>query len=184
MITILGRDIPNRVDEMTIEQFELITEISNNQNIDPIDRHLQIFVALGIPEKEFFDFDVADFIDIVKEFNDGNKMAELSDPVTTLELDGYAYSAEFKLTVRETKLIEKIAITKPKGYISDILAVMFKRDDLTNAEHYAEAHLKLKAKLIKGLTADIAIPYLMFIANKIKAQVPEADESIITEEVE
>jgi hypothetical protein len=63
---------------------------------------------------------------------------------------------------------------------------MFKRDDLTNAEHYAEAHLKLKAKLIKGLKADIAIPFLMFIANKIKAQLPEpeTDESIIAEEVE
>jgi hypothetical protein len=184
MINLLGRDIPNKVDELTIEQFELITEISNNQDIDPIDRYLQIFTALGIPEKEFFDYDVADFIDIVKEFNDGNNNTKPSDPVGTIELDGYTYTAELKLTVRETKIIEKIAINKPKGYISDILAVMFKRDDLTNAEHYAEAHLKLKAKLIKGLTADIAIPYLMFIANKIKAQVPEANEPITTEAVE
>lgn len=184
MVTILGREIPNKVDELTIEQFEAITEISNNQSIDPIDRHLQIFISLGIPEKEFFDFDVADFIDIVKEFNSAQDPMANSEPVATLELDGFTYTAEFKLTVRETKLIEKIAITKPKGYISDILAVMFKRNDLTNTEHYAEAHLKLKAKLIKGLTADIAIPYLMFIANKIKAQVPEADDTITAEEVE
>jgi hypothetical protein len=35
-----------------------------------------------------------------------------------------------KLTVRETKLIEKIAIHKQKGYISDMMAVMFKADHL------------------------------------------------------
>ena len=47
---------------------------------------------------------------------------------------------------------------------------MFKREDLTNTEHYAEAHLKHKAKLFKELKANIAIPYLTFIAQKINQQ--------------
>jgi hypothetical protein len=102
------------------------------------------------------------------------------DPVGTLELDGYTYTAELKLTVRETKIIEKIAIHKQKGYISDMMAVMFKADHLTNAEHYAEAHLKLKAKHIRKLKAEICIPYIMFVANKIKKQVE--DESTQTME--
>ena len=103
-----------------------------------------------------------------------------SEPVATLELDGYTYTAELKLTVRETKLIEKIAIHKEKGYISDMMAVMFKADHLTKAEHYAEAHLKLKSKHIRKLKAEICIPYIMFVANKIKKQV----EDVPTETVE
>ena len=69
MVKILGREIPNKIEELTIEQFEAITDINNNKELDPVDRHLQIFEYLGIPEKEFFDFDISDFIDIVKELN-------------------------------------------------------------------------------------------------------------------
>ena len=180
MITILGREIPNRLDELTIEQFENITELSNNKEIDPIDRHLQIFASLGIPEKEFFDYDVADFIELVKDFNSAPKIEYPT--IETLEVDGYNYTAKMKLTVRDTKLIEKIAIAKPKGYISEILAIMFKRDDLTATEHYADAHLKLKAKMIKELNASIAMPYLLFIAKKISKQVEKVED--VTETVE
>jgi len=175
MITILGREIPNRLDELTIEQFENITELSNNKEIDPIDRHLQIFASLGIPEKEFFDYDVADFIELVKEFNSAPKIEYPT--IENLEVEGYNYTAKMKLTVRDTKLIEKIAINKPKGYVSEIAAIMFKRDDLTPAEHYADAHIKHKANLFKKLKANIAIPYLMFIATKINHQVDAGSDT-------
>lgn len=181
MITILGRDIPNHLDELTIEQFEVITELSNNKELDAVDKHLQIFASLGIPESEFHDVDVADFIEFTNAFN---TIPEVDYPtISQIELAGYSYTAELKMTVRDTKLIEKIAIAKPKGYISDVLAVFFKRDDLTPAEHYAEAHLKLKAKMIKELKANIAIPYLLFITNKLIKQVDKA-EDVPTEEVE
>jgi hypothetical protein len=180
MVTILGREIPNRIEELTIEQFESITDINNNKELDPVDRHLQIFEYLGIPEKEFFDFDISDFIDIVKEFNTAPDLTNHTEAIGTLELDGFTYTAELKLTVRETKLIEKIAIHKQKGYISDMMAVMFKADHLTISEHYAEAHLKLKSKHIRKLKAEICIPYIMFVANKIKKQV----ENVPTEAVE
>ena len=169
MITILGRDIPNHLDELTIEQFEVITELSNNKELDAVDKHLQIFASLGLAESEFYDVDVADFIEYTNQFN---TIPEIEYPtISQIELAGYSYTAEMKLTVRDTKLIEKIAIHKPKGYISDVLAIFFKRDDLTSTEHYADAHLKLKAKLIKELKANIAIPYLLFITNKLAKQV-------------
>lgn len=171
MITILGRDIPNHLDELTVEQFEVITELSNNKELDAVDRHLQIFASLGLAESEFYDVDVADFIEYTNQFN---TIPEIEYPtISQIELAGYSYTAEMKLTVRDTKLIEKIAIHKPKGYISDVLAIFFKRDDLTSTEHYADAHLKLKAKLIKELKANIAIPYLLFITNKLAKQVED-----------
>jgi hypothetical protein len=169
MITILNREIPNQIDELTIEQFEAITEINNDPNLDPIDKHLKVFAYLGIPESEFWDYDVADFVVMVKDFN---SMEQKDFPVVEeLELDGYIYRAEMRLTVRDTKMIEKIALSKPKGYISEMLAIMFKREDLTPTEHYADAHIKQKAKLIRKLNANISIPYIMFIANKIGQQV-------------
>jgi hypothetical protein len=168
MITILNKEIPNQLEELTIEQFEAITDINNNQELDPIDKHLQVFAYLGIPESEFWDYDVADFVGMVKQFNS----AERKDypVVEELEIEGYTYKAQMKLTVRDTKLIEKITLKKEKGYISEMLAIMFKRDDLTPAEHYAEAHIKHKAKLIRKLNAAISIPYVMFIAQKIGQQ--------------
>ena len=169
MITILNREIPNQIDELTIEQFEAITEINNDPNLDPIDKHLKVFAYLGIPESEFWDYDVADFVVMVKDFN---SMDQKDFPIVEeLELDGYIYRAEMRLTVRDTKMIEKIALTKPKGYISEMLAIMFKREDLTPTEHYTDAHIKQKAKLIRKLNANISIPYIMFIANKIGQQV-------------
>jgi hypothetical protein len=178
MINILGRDIPNALDELNIEQFETITEINNNQELDPIDKHLKIFEYLGIPEREFWDYDVADFIDIVKQFNN---IKQVEYPtIDILEIDGYTYKAEMKLTVRDTKMIEKIALKRDKGYVSEMLAVMFKREDLSNTEHYTDAHIKHKAKLFKQLSADISVPYLIFITNKINKQV----EAQATKELE
>jgi hypothetical protein len=180
MITILGRDIPNHLDELTIEQFEVITELSNNKELDAVDKHLQIFASLGLAESEFYDVDVADFIEYTNQFNN---IPEIDYPtISQIELAGYNYTAEMKLTVRDTKLIEKIAINKPKGYISDVLAIFFKRDDLTSTEHYAEAHLKLKAKMIKELKANVAIPYLLFITKKLAKQVEAVED--VTETVE
>jgi hypothetical protein len=169
MITILNREIPNQLDELTIEQFEAITDINNNQELDPIDKHLKVFTYLGIPEAEFWDTDVADFVEYVKKFN---TMEQKQYPtIEELEIEGYTYKAQMKLTVRDTKLIEKIALHKEPGYISSMLAVMFKRDDLTSTEHYTDAHIKQKAKLIRKLNASIAMPYLIFIAEKIAKQV-------------
>ena len=85
-----------------------------------------------------------------------------------------------KLTVRDTKMIEKIALRKDKSYVSEMLAVMFKREDLSNTEHYTDAHIKHKAKLFKQLSADISVPYLLFITNKINKQV----EAQATQELE
>ena len=169
MITILNREIPNQLDELTIEQFESITDINNDTNLDPIDKHLKVFAYLGIPESEFWDYDVADFVQFVKLFN---TMEHKDYPtVEEIELENYIYRAEMKLTVRDTKMIEKIALHKEKGYISEMMAVMFKREDLTSTEHYTDAHIKHKSKLIRKLTANIALPYLIFISEKIAKQV-------------
>lgn len=180
MIKIFEREIPNKMDELTIEQFEKVSELNNNQELDNIDRYIKIFEYFGVKESEWDENEVelSDFIDKVKEFNSNNY--EQKQPVESIELEGYTYEAKMKLSVKDTKMIEKIVNRKSHNWISDLMALMFKRTDLTPTEHYAEAHLKHKAKLFKQLKAEIAVPYLVFVTEKIsshaQSQSPEAVE--------
>jgi hypothetical protein len=179
MIKIFEREIPNKMDELTIEQFEKVTEITNNKELDNIERYIKIFEYFGVKESEWDDNDVelSDFIEIVKEFNSNNY--EKKEPIESIELDGYTYEAKMKLSVKDTKMIEKLINRKSHNWISDLLALMFKRTDLSQVEHYTEAHLKHKAKLFKQLKAEIAVPYLVFVTEKISSHAKsEATESL------
>jgi len=156
---------------LSVQQFETITTIHANTELDAIDKHLQVFEFLGVPTIKWDDVEIEEFKELVKSFNDLSGKPEL---VNTLELDGYTYTAfedQFKLSVKDTKHIEKIMHSKHKGYISEMLAVLFKRTDLTKAEHYSDAHIKLKAKLIRELKAEIAVPYLVEIGQKLSKHI-------------
>jgi len=48
-----------------------------------------------------------------------------------------------------------------------MLAVIFKREDLTKTEHYDNAHLKLKEKLFSKLPAAVAVPYVTYIGKEL-----------------
>jgi hypothetical protein len=89
-----------------------------------------------------------------------------------------------KLSVKDSRIVEKIVKKDNKEYISDIMALMFKRTDLSNTEHYDPAHLKHKSKLFSKLKADISIPYLTFVTYKItnhaESQTTKAMESDIS----
>ena len=58
-----------------------------------------------------------------------------------------------------------------------MLAVLFKRTDLTKNEHYTEAHIKHKAKIIRELPAEVAVPYLVAVADTINKQVQSLNET-------
>jgi len=173
MVTILGIEVPNQLNELTVQQFETITTIHANTDLDAIDKHLQVFEFLGVPTIEWDNVEIEEFKEIVRNFNDIQSKPEL---VNTLEIDGYTYTAfedKFKLSVKDTKHIEKIMHSKHKGYISELLAVLFKRTDLTKVEHYSDAHIKLKAKLIRELKAELAVPYLVEIGQKLSKHIPK-----------
>lgn len=179
MVKILGKEVPNQLNELTVQQFETITTIHAKTELDAIDKHLEVFEFLGVPTIEFDDIQIEEFKEIVKEFNNVQSQPQL---VNTLELDGYTYTAfedKFKLSVKDTKHIEKIMSSKHKGYISELLAVLFKRTDLTKAEHYSDAHIKLKAKMIRELKAELAVPYLVEIGKKLSKQMPDEATEIM-----
>jgi hypothetical protein len=181
MIELFGKEIPSKMDELTLEQFQKISAIHNNEEYDTLEKHCKVFEYLGITEDEMdVDFDL--FLANVKEFNNNNY--DKKDPVEEIEIDGYTYKAEMKLSVKDSRIVEKIVKKDNKEYISDIMALMFKRTDLSNTEHYDPAHLKHKAKLFSKLKADISIPYLTFVTYKItnhaESQAPKELESDIS----
>ena len=181
MINIFGKEIPSKMDELTLEQFQKISAIHNNEEFDTLEKHCKVFEYLGVTEEEMdVDFDL--FLANVKEFNNNNY--DKKDPVEEIELEGYTYKAEMKLSVKDSRIVEKIVKKDNKEYISDIMALMFKRTDLSNTEHYDPAHLKHKAKLFSKLKADISIPYLTFVTYKItnhaESQVAKELESDIS----
>lgn len=164
MIELFGKEIPSKMEELTLEQFQKISAIHNNEEFDTLEKHCKVFEYLGITEDEMdVDFDL--FLENVKLFNKDNYTHK--DTVEEIELDGYTYRAEMKLSVKDSRIVEKIVKKDNKEYISDIMALMFKRTDLTNAEHYDPAHLKHKAKIFGKIHADISIPYLTFVTYKI-----------------
>ena len=184
MINLFGKEIPSKMEELTLEQFQKISAIHNNEEYDTLEKHCKVFEYLGVTEEEMdVEFDV--FLANVKEFNKDNYTKK--DPVEEIEIDGYTYKAEMKLSVKDSRIVEKIIKKDNKEFISDIMALMFKRTDLSNTEHYDPAHLKHKAKLFSKLKADIAIPYLTFVTFKItnhaESQAPKAVESDISESV-
>ena len=184
MINIFGKEIPSKMDELTLEQFQKISAIHNNDEYDTLEKHCKVFEYLGITEDEMdVDFDL--FLENVRLFNKDNYTKK--DTVEEIEIEGYTYRAEMKLSVKDSRIVEKIVKKDNKEYISDIMALMFKRTDLSNTEHYDPAHLKHKSKLFSKLKADISIPYLTFVTYKItnhaESQIAEAVESDISESV-
>lgn len=176
MVEILGKQIPNEMDEINIQQFEGITDIHANDKLDVIEKHLEVFKFMGVTDEiEDIDFEV--FKEYISEFNSAK--VPNSVLLKRFEVDGYTYQAyedEFKLTAKDTKFIEKILGNKHKGYISEVLAVLFKRTDLTKTEHYTDAHIKQKAKLIRELKAEVAVPYLVAVASQINNHVEKLNE--------
>lgn len=177
MVEILGKQILNEMDEITIHQFEAITDIHANTELDVIEKHLEVFKLMGVGN-EIEDVDFEQFKEYVHIFNSAKVPASVL--LKSFESDGYTYKAyadDFRLTAKDTKIIEKILAGKHKGYISEVLAVVFKREDLSKTEHYADAHIKHKAKIIREFKAEVAIPYLVAIANKINANVTQLNEN-------
>lgn len=176
MVTILGKDIPNELSELTIQQFEDITEIHANTKLDHVEKHLEVFKYMGVSE-DIEDVDFEEFKNYIQAFNTAKAPEGIL--LKRFENDGYTYQAydeDWKLSARDTKLIEKILNNKHKGYISEMLAVLFKRTDLTKTEHYTDAHIKFKSKIIREMPAEVAVPYLVAVAETINKQVESLNE--------
>jgi hypothetical protein len=169
MIKIGTTKINNEITEFSIEQFEKLSATMANKELDQFEKWAKIFVDLGADEDEVYDLEFEKFTEIVKDFCD-TKKKPTKKFLKSIDFDGYTYQShedEFKLNVRDLKMIEKAVSTSPENYICKVMAIIFKRTDLTKAEHYGDSHLALKSKMFKEQKANIAIPFMAYIGAKL-----------------
>lgn len=189
MIKIGSKEIKNLGSEMDIQTFEKVSSYINDNEAETFEKWINIFVFLGADENEINEMDFNDFRECVKEFNSVREKIK-PEYTKTLEIDGYTYQSyddEFKLSVRDLKYIEKSIKKDPANYLARMMAIIFKRTDLTPTEHYADAHIDYKTKLFKKQNADLVIPFVSYVGSKLNEtteKIKQANESTDTEELE
>lgn len=162
-----GVEIPNNLNELTVQQFDELNKIENNQDLDTIEKWIEKFIYLGVTEKAFDNMELEEFANYIKLFNKSD--VPNAAKVTELVIDKYTYQANETIGVKDLGLLERIYRSKADDFCAQTLAILFKRTDLTRTEHYAPAHLKFKVNLMKKQSAEIAFPYIMEILQKITA---------------
>ena len=160
-----GVEIPNHLNELTVQQFDELNKIENNQELDTIEKWIEKFIYLGVPDKAFDKMELEEFTNYIKEFNKSE--VPNGEKVTELVIDKYTYQANETIGVKDLGLIEKIYRGQDDNFCAQTLAILFKRSDLTRTEHYAPAHLKFKVNVMKKQNAEVAFPYIMEILQKI-----------------
>lgn len=165
MLEFKGYNIPNTVDELTIKQFDEVNYYENNTDLAPLEKWIEKFKLLGLPEEVFDDMTADDFKQLVKDWNSG--FNNNIDKITEVEIDGYVYRTKETLGVKDISLIEKVWKSNVKEFASETCAILFKRDDLNRTEHYADAHIKHKKSLFKSQPCKLIIPYITDILEVI-----------------
>jgi ribosome-associated translation inhibitor RaiA len=175
MINIVGYDIPTSISEMTIAEFESLNVIMNNSENLQIERYVD-YIEKYIKGDDLYSVSDEEIFNLVELVN---KKEDISrDLIKSFEIDGYnyvSYIEEFKITAIELSLIEKKINKNPSKYFSYIIAILFKREDLTNKEHYTDAHLKHKEDLFSKQKADIFYPFILAVADKLAKNIKKYD---------
>lgn len=152
--------------EITIEEFQKIT-INKDKYSGDFMYYLEVFEILGLSEDFVNDIDDKTLWIILRDFQKDFVLAP-DEFRKEIEIDGYTYRAyedEFKIGARDFARIEEQMHKQPNNWITYALAIIFKRVDLSAVEHKTDAHIKHKTKLFKGLTMDIALPYIFYLSE-------------------
>jgi hypothetical protein len=177
-------EMKNQLEELTIGEFEKISNLLNNNTLK-VEAYMDVFHILGVPQNIIDELDYDEFVSIINSF-------EFTAPELgyrqSFELDGYTYVSytgdEFKLKVKDMSLCEKYVMQNPEAYIGEIMAILFKREDLTKNEHYENIHIKHKAKLFREhMRADIAVPFIGLFSEKLIKNVVILKDEIENDEI-
>lgn len=161
-------EMKSEISEYTLFEFEQISNTLNDESLDYIDKYLKIFEILNVPEEIVDELDDTEFFNIIKSFNQETPSQELTKEI---EVNGYTYTAyegdTFKLKLKDLAIIENLIKKSGKMNATEIIAVLFKRNDLTKKEHYEPAHIKYKKELFKDIPVSLVFPYFVYLGEKL-----------------
>jgi hypothetical protein len=148
---------PSEYSEITVQQLDKIAEVFELDITETEQWILIVSYLACIPKETVEEWPMDDFIQICKQMF--VRLPEPGQNLTSVTLDGYTYTITpyDYLTARESAMIEKIFSRNNSKRLAQVLAVIFKRDDLSKTEHFANAHIKYKAELFGKLMADTMI---------------------------
>jgi len=163
--------VKSELSELTIQEYEDVSKILSDESKGNFEKYIDILVYLGLEIDDAESVPLKSLLEFIKAFVEGEIEMHLN-PI--INIDGYDYRAieegetEPRITPRVTKHIEKILSSGHKGHLSEIAAVLLRKEGLSNKEHYEPAHIKHKAKLIReNLKASDVLPYIIFATNGI-----------------
>lgn len=170
MIKIKDYEVKNKIDELLISEYEYISMIYNDTNIDNIDKWVKIFQYLGVPIEVIDELDLEEFLNFIKEFqlNIDTIDSEVIKTIIINDVEYTSYEEEFKLSVKDMGLIENYIKEKPDNYIGEAMAVIYKNRKFDRTIHYDKSHIKMKAEQFrKNVTCDKVMPILNVISKKL-----------------
>jgi hypothetical protein len=166
MIKIRDYEMKSSFTEWTISEYEKITDVLNGDG-DYIDKYIRVLEILGVPDDILNTMDDDEFFSLIENILDNEMDNDFRKEVI---VDGYryvAYEDTYKLGIKDMAKIENVINKDDKHKLSKIMAIIFKREDLTNNEHYDKSHIEYKSKIFGDLTSDIIIPYILLIQEKM-----------------
>ena len=161
----------NNEDEVTLLELAAISDIMNVTDAY-FEKWMRVIPILG--SKELAEvIDEEGVISIVEKANFTNVT---NDIIESVEIKGRTYSTnvvdgKLKLSGKDLSLIEKAA-KKGGAWIVNAFSIAYKDNDLTNTEHYTEAHIKHKAQLFgEHLTAKEGAPVFFQLQRKLSEHI-------------
>ena len=173
-------EIKNKLDELTVDEFTEISSIMKDADKLSIEKYFDIMVYLGADEDKITDEELIEFAKTINR-SESNFSEDLKKYI---EVDGrkyISYEDKFEISAKDLVLIEK-SLNK-KDYYARVLAILFKREDLTKKEHYEEAHIKWKTELFKSLNAMDYYSYILYITKKIGKNLYESTEILASDKL-
>jgi hypothetical protein len=169
----------NEAHEILVGEWERISETLQNNDLDTIEKYQRIFEHLGMSKEDIEDMDTSEFFELIKDFRDTD-MANLNELTPSIECEGYTYEAKKDLKIKDTKLIEKF-IKSGNPFTALCMAVIFRRTDLSDIEHYDMKHIEHKAKIFrKHMTVSVSMPYIVKLSKEL-AESLEVQKNAVTE---
>ena len=162
-----GNEYSTDLKSINALQFQRITNAMNDQGMSNVEKWINVFTAFGIPKQEVEELDYATFLEKIKEASNVSQEG-LTEIHKTIEVDGYTYSlygGGTSATTKDMRTIEKFNTAYPNDSVMNMFAILYKRDDLTNTEHYEKAHITHKRKLFAKLPAAIVVPLIADVSK-------------------
>ena len=169
--------IKNGLDELTISEFEFMTTVFNDDDINcELEKWWTIINYLGLP------FHVMDKIknenhleSIINAFELDN--SNLNKYTKKLIIGNKKFSSSKTITVKQITLVEEYLDKNSEKYMGELMAIIFREDGKTKDQHFNDTTITENAELFRyNITMDKVLPYINLLTSNIFIKYNTIDE--------